>query len=58
MADQLTVLPAIYFVIAAVLEIQLLRQKPQSTWPERIVALFPVSASFSVGFFQAIERNG
>ena len=33
MADQLAVLPAIYFVIAAVLEIQLLRSKPQIAGP-------------------------
>jgi hypothetical protein len=58
MADQVTVCPTIYVVMAAFLEIQLLRQKPQNTWLELIVVLLAVPAYFLCRIFQAIERNG
>jgi hypothetical protein len=48
------VLPAIYIVMAVFLEIQLLRHKPQNTWPGLIIVLIGLPVYF---LWRLFSRN-
>ncbi|MFZ0640846.1 MAG: hypothetical protein WA020_16260 [Candidatus Acidiferrales bacterium] len=53
MVERIAVQIAIYIVMAVFLDIQLLRYKPQNTWPGLIIVLFGVPVCFSWRIFSA-----